>query len=338
MKIKGFTIIAITALILALAGCQEANNEAIEQAASLHLRLTSSRFSHRALIPSAEALTIDHFDIVACGPQEARVELTATNENVVIGNLLIGWWDIQATAYNSNDVALASGSVRTLLSSKTTTANLELTDLVGEGTLSLSVPWDPDQVADDVALSVTLQDQEMEDVELDAPTLNKVAGTATITKELPAGSYLLTIRLSSQGVVVSGATAAFRIIDTVTSDDTIDLVIGDLSTEYTLKVVNKTGLPIQGLVDCDPVEPKAGEEVTMTYTPDNLPLGVELDDLSIHWYCEGVLLEEVTTNTYTTTPAAGTHRYDVIVNHPTLGSLGSTSISLTMPLGSKGSE
>ncbi len=337
MKIKGFIVIAITALILALAGCQEANTEATVQEASLHLRLTSPRFSHRALIPSTEALSIHHFDIVAYGPQNKQVQLTSNEAEVVIGNLLIGWWTIEATAYNSSNVALASGSVKTLLSTKTSTANLELTDLVGNGTLSLSATWDPDQVADDVALTVTLLDQEMEDVALTAPTLNKTAGTTTFTKELPAGSYILTLSLSSQEVVVSGATVALRIIDGVTSSDTIALIIGDLSTQYTLTVTNKTGLPIQGSVTCDPEVPEAGEEVTMVYTPTNLPKGVKGEDLSIRWYCEGEFLQEES-DTYVSIPSAGSHRYDVIVNHPTLGSLGSTSILFFMPLGGEGGE
>jgi len=338
MKTTNFIIIAIAALALVLTGCQEANNEAIGAGASLHLRLTSSRFSHRALIPSAEELAIDHFSIVAHGPQGNEVELTSENDEVVIGNLLIGWWTIEAAAYNSDDVALASGSVRTLLSKKTTTANLELTDLVGSGTLSLCLTWDPEQVDDDVSLAVTLRDQDMKSVDLVVPALDTEAGSVTLTKELPAGSYLLTLRLSSQGVVVSGATAALRIIDTVTSSDTIDLVIGDLSTEYTLTVINMTGLPIQGSVACDPEKPKAGQQVTLIYTPENLPDGVTAEDLTINWYCEGVLLEGETTNSYVSKPAAGTHRYDVIVNHPTLGSLGSTSISLTMPLAGEGGE
>lgn len=337
MKTKGFIIITITALILALAGCQEANHEAIGGEASLRLHLTSPRFSHRALIPSTEALTIDHFDIVAHGPQEKSVELTSHEEEVVLGNLLIGWWTIEATAYNKSGVALVSGSVKTLLSTKTTTANLELSDLVGSGTLSLSATWDPDQVADDVALSVTLLDQEMHTVALDAPVLQTAEGTTTISKELPAGSYILTLSLSSQGVVVSGATVALRIIDGVTSSDTLELVIGDLSTEYTVTVTNKTGLPIQGSVECTPKEPKAGDEVTMVYTPTNLPEGVKSEDLSIHWYCEGEFVQEES-DTYVSIPSAGTHRYDVIVNHPTLGSLGSTSILFVMPLGGEGGE
>ena len=334
MKTKGFIIITITVHILALAGCQEANHEAIGGEASLRLHLTSPRFSHRALLPSTEALTIDHFDIVAHGPQEKSVELTSHEEEVVLGNLLIGWWTIEATAYNKSGVALVSGSVKTLLSTKTTGQPGAL-DLVKRHPLSAT--WDPDQVADDVALSVALLDQEMHTVALDAPVLQTAEGTTTISKELPAGSYILTLSLSSQGVVVSGATVALRIIDGVTSSDTLELVIGDLSTEYTVTVTNKTGLPIQGSVECTPKEPKAGDEVTMVYTPTNLPEGVKSEDLSIHWYCEGEFVQEES-DTYVSIPSAGTHRYDVIVNHPTLGSLGSTSILFVMPLGGEGGE
>jgi len=336
MKITRFTLIVLATLALVLTSCQESGEEPFD-GALLRLQLTSPRFSHRALIPTAEALVVDHFIITATGPDNQQLEVSSCEDTVEIGNLLIGWWTIEATAYNSNGVALVAGSVRTLLSRQTTTATVELTDLVGSGTLSVSVSWDIDQVGDDVALEALLFDQGMESVTLQEPSLDKATGTATIGATLPAGSYLLKVQLLSQDVVVSGASEAVRIIDGVTSSGNLELVIGDLSSAYTLTVVNKTGLPIEGSVQTTDESYEAGDTVTMVYEAVSLPEGVSLEELTITWYCEG---EEVHTgsNIYVSTPAAGVHRYDVIVNHTTLGSLGSTSLLFSMPLGTKGSQ
>lgn len=326
-------ILTITLLALLLAGCQEAG----QSTTTLRVRLSSPRVFQRALIPSADSLGIDHFVINATGPREQTVQITTDDDEVLLGNLSIGWWTIEATAYNSDGIALVRGAATTLLSSKTNHALVELSELVGTGTLELTVCWDVDQVADDVSVQATLYDQELAEVTIASPLLDREAGSATIRADLSAGSYFIRLQLFSQGIAVSGAGQAVRIVDSTISDGTIDLVIGDISTAYTLVVVNKTGLPIEGTVTATPDPPAPGQPVTMVYEPIALVEGMHIEDLSITWYCEGVVVHQGS-STYVSTPAAGTHRYDVIVNHPTLGSMGSTSLLLAMPLGAKGGE
>lgn len=328
MKHRTLPLLGLILLLALVIGCE---NSGEATSTTLRLNLASERFrTSRSLLPTAEELTIASVRITGTGPKGQTIDVQSTDQVVEIGNLTIGTWTLHAVGSNSSGVALVSGNLTTLLSSATNEATLQLTELVGEGSLSIQFSWDPDQVASDVRLEAQLFDQNGTTVALNVGALNTTAGTVTLAKTLPAGSYFLKVQLYSQNVLVSGATHALRILDGVTSSGSTELVIGDLSTAYIIMVVNNTMLPIEGLITASPAEAKAGDEVTLSYTPINLPEGVNVDSLQIDWYCEGILVQEANAD-FTSFPLAGVHRYDVIVNHERLGSLGSSTILLDMP-------
>lgn len=328
MKCRTLPLLGLLLLLTLVIGCE---NSSQSEGATLRLSLASERFrTSRSLLPTAEDLTIASVRITGSGPKGQTIDVQSEDQVVEIGNLSIGTWVLHAVGSSSTGVALVSGELTTLLSSVTNEATLQLTELVGEGNVSINLSWDPDQVAPDVRLEAQLFGQNGNAVALSVGALNIAEGTVTLTKTLPAGSYYLKLQLFSQNVLVSGASHALRILDGVTSDGSIELVIGDLSTAYTLMVVNNTMLPIEGKLVASPALAKAGDEVTLSYTPINLPEGVSLDSLEIDWYCEGVLVQQASA-VFTSVPLAGVHRYDVIVNHDRLGSLGSSTILLDMP-------
>lgn len=53
------------------------------------------------------------------------------------GNLAIGTWNLTAQAMNAKGAVLAQGNLTTLLSPVTSSATMNLTQLVGEGSLSV---------------------------------------------------------------------------------------------------------------------------------------------------------------------------------------------------------
>ena len=329
MKNRTLLILALSLLLTLVIGCE---NSAESGNATLHLSLASERFrTSRSLLPTTEDLTIASVRITGSGPKGQTIDIQSVNQSVEIGNLAIGTWNLHAVGSNSKGVQLVSGDVTTLLSKVTTEATLHLTQLVGEGNLSIQLFWDPDQVANDVSLVAHLFDQSGNAIALTAGELNTTEGTVNLAKALPAGSYYLKVQLFSQDVLVSGLGHALRILDSVTSDGTIEMVIGDLSTVYAIMVVNNTMLPLEGSIAATPAEAAVGQEVTLTYSPSNLPADVSIEDLQIDWYCEGELVAQGSA-AYTSIPLSGVHRYDVIVNHERLGSLGSSTILLDMPI------
>jgi len=330
MKLKMLTksLMIFFAVVLLATGCKE---EAHAETTDLRLLLTTEQFtSERSLIPESQKMVITDYHLSGTGPAGQTFSVDSVEKTIAIGNLMIGRWTIEAIGYNADGLPLVSGTITTLLSKVTSTATLHLTDLVGTGTLETLVTWDPDQVAEDVSLRVVLQDQQGNTIDLNVPVLDSGNGEVLLASPLQSGSYLLQLRLFSQDMLVSGATEAIRILSDTVSDGTVHMVIGDLSTNFEITVINDTMLPIEGTITATPASPVAGDQVTLNYTPTNLPEGVSLGDLEIDWYCEGSIAQEQS-NTYTSIPEAGTHRYDVVVRHEKLGSLGNTTLLVTMP-------
>ncbi len=298
----------------------------------LIVRFTCEKFAmqQRSLLPADEAMTIAEYRIFGNGPNSETVDVKGSSSTVTLGQLLMGKWSLTAQALNSGGAILAQGKLDTMLSSATSTATITLTELVGEGTLSVSYSWNLEQVASDVRLELVLTNQQGETVPISDPILDKEKGTATLSASLPSGSYMLCSTLFSQDVLVSGSAEAVRIIPGTTTTGALEMKMGDRSSIFSMTVTNDTMMPIGGTVKCTPTVPTVGESVTLTFSPSNLQ-GVEASELTACWYCEGVPVVGDGFS-FTSVPKAGSHRYDVIVSHAKLGSLGSTTILVNMPI------
>jgi hypothetical protein len=277
-------------------------------------------------------MEIDSYHITGTGPDLQTVDIEATDTTITLGNLAIGKWTLHAEALNNEGAVLAKGTTTTILSKVTSTAVVNLDELSGEGSLSVGFLWPIDQVADDVDIALSVIDQGGNEVTITPATVNKEHGTALLSvASLPAGSYMLHAKLYSQGILVSGAAEAVRIIENTETSGSMMLIIGDLSTTFSITIINETMMPLKGTIACTPQNPVAGEEVCMTFTPESLPDGVSQDTITALWYCEGELVPSDGFS-YTCIPAAGSHRYDIIVEGEKLGSIGSASILVSMPI------
>lgn len=284
----------------------------------------------RSLLPTTETMNIAQYRVFGSGPNGETTDVTGSTSVVTLGQLLMGKWSLTAQALNSSGAILAEGSLTTMLSSVTNTATIHLTELVGSGTLSVAYSWNIEQVAPDAHLQLSLTDQEGTAVTIGEPAIHPETGTATFSLSLPSGSYTLCSKLYSQETLVSGSAEAVRIIAGTTTTGALEMKMGDRSTAFTMTVINDTMMPIAGTVSCSPSEPKAGESVTLTFTPDNLE-GIDERALTASWFCEGMPVDG-SGFSYTSVPKAGSHRYDIIVSHAKLGSLGSTTILVDMPI------
>jgi len=324
---KRLFLVSIVALLL-MTSCDDSKGTHSD----LVVRFACEKYAmqERSLLPTSEAMTIAEYRIFGTGPNGESVDVTESSSTVTLGQLLMGKWSLTAQALNSSGAILAQGNLDTILSSVTSTATIHLTELVGEGSLNLTYAWRLDQVDSDVRLELSLTNQQGEVVSLIAPTMDKVTGTASITANLPSGSYMLCSKLYSQDVLVSGSAEAVRIIPDTATTGALEMKMGDRSTNFTMTVINDTMMPIEGTVSCNPTSPTAGTSVTLTFAPSNLQ-GVAAEELIASWFCEGMPVE-ADDFSYTSIPKAGSHRYDIIVNHAKLGSLGSTTILVNMPI------
>ncbi len=331
-------IVLLLASILAalmLTGCTDTS----EQGRGVTLRLsldcpefTDASAGSKSLNPPAAALRIKEYRITGNGPKDSSFgPLTSTNGNLQLEGLLQGRWEINAEAVSETGRVLAKGTATVFLSTVTNTATIILDRLPGTGTLQVNYTWDIDQVTADVELELQLVDQGGNPVTIASPTMDRTTGTATVTQALAAGSYTLHSRLKAQGAIVSGAVEAVRIVDTGVSSGEIALVIGDRGNGFQITVVNNTMLPLQGTVTCSPATPGPNTSVTLTFVPASLPSGILPSEISAAWYCEGSPITGASGFSYLCTPRPGIHRYDVVVSHGKLGSIGNATIMVDVP-------
>ena len=95
----------------------------------LVVRFACEKFAmqERSLLPSEAAMTIAKYRITGTGPNSQTVDVTGTTSEVTLGQLLMGKWVLTAQALNSEDAILAQGTLTTMLSSVTSSAEITLT-------------------------------------------------------------------------------------------------------------------------------------------------------------------------------------------------------------------
>ncbi len=339
-RLSTFLIVS-TLIIFSLIGC---NQEAMPgQHGSVTFHLTpSDRLASRTILPEASLgtpLGIHTYTIVGTGPNNQKLNVTtATNaSSVKIDNLLVGNWEFIATAYNNDGKALARGTINVYIIQNTEPISFPLTEVVGNGNLSISFTWNTEQVNSGSTFNFTLIDESGNTVVAQPATtppltvssthsMSEGTGSATYTG-LPAGFYQAVATISSDGVQIAGFSDSVRIINETTSSATVNLIIGKVIDDVTFTISDTTHEPIEGTITINPTTPTVGDSTTLTYSA-NLPDAVKESDLIYSWFIDGVKITSATTKTLTITALAGTTRYDVVVGIDGAQSLGSASTSI----------
>jgi len=338
-KLIGLGMLAAT-LISLFFSCRNNTNSPQEELVEATVEIACSQFTEgeKSVSPSATELTIASYHVMASGPAVSQpLDITATTSPVSLGKIAIGTWVINVEAKNSVGNILATGTKTQLFSPKTTSASLSLETLPGTGRINLDFTWPTDQVSSDAYLTFSLSNQNGDSVAIEAAEMSRGSnGKASLNKALPAGSYVLSVQLYSDTVAVAGSTIAIRIIENTTSKASVAMVIGDMSNQFSLTVTNNTSLPVQGDITCSPANPTVSTPFTLTFAPTNLAqAGLAEANLTYKWYCEGVVIAGATTKTLTVSkPLPGGHRYDLIISSNKLGSVGSVSMLVSVPVSS----
>ena len=326
-----FLLLTISVVLLSIS-CTDAQ----QRVGSVQLVIDSqSRLNSRTILPDGtNPMDVVSMLINGVGPGEKTFELSSSNINqVVIDNLLIGNWSFTVTALNDEGNALAIGEITTFVREQNNTVSVDLDTLVGEGTLSLALSWNPEQTSENLELLVTITDETDDEMILepnDFTNVNKIAGSATFEKTLAAGYYTISILIKEQDEIISGCTDTVRIIDETTSNGTIVLVIGAVVDGFKFTITDSTLMPIDGTITCTPEEPVSGEGFSITFEP-TLYDGITEDDISCQWYCDGQKIIDGTSLSLETITKGGSYRYDIIVSHADGQSIGSKSITVSAP-------
>jgi len=323
-------IIALALVVLASISCDPQQGGT----GTLHLALDSGKtFTGRNIDPDGEhPLSIATYQIKGTGPNgEILSSITTENANLVIDGLVMGWWTIEASAFNNMEKILVSGSVKTYISSQSNSADLIMDAIPGTGTLDLTFSWNPEQTDSTTELTIMLKDSTGKVLTMEPTTINLATGQATLECTLPAGFHTLFVSMDNGDECLSGHVESVRIIDGTQSTGTVPLIIGTVIDSTSLTLINGTLSPISGTIACEPSIPVRNQSATLTYTPV-LSEGVVSSELSVQWYLEGQAIQGATSFILEIQAVLpGTHRYDVVVSHPSQGSIGSTGLLIQVP-------
>ena len=295
-----------------------------EEGAS-HATLRVNLRKDRSIVPLDYPLEIDSYRIVGEGPGSESFDIETNKESISLDGLVIGEWTLTAEGRNSNKDVLVTGTTTHRLSTTNGSCTIVLEDLVGSGTLSIELEWDPDRIVSEpsIVLEVTPQYGEKETRTLDLTSMDENAGTASYEGvDYPAGSYVLAARLFDGSVQVAGFVEAVRIVGGETSSGTIVFDLDKFPVEPgTLDLVDNTGVPVSCTIS-------GLEDTVDADIPVTVSISADTDDLGsymIVWYLDGNQIGEGEEATFT--PSAGTHRLDVVASTSRIGTSGSASMN-----------
>ena len=136
-----FLVLVIT-LVIVGTSCTEPGPEV----GNLTLNIQMSSRS-RALIPSETPLEVARYIVMGTGPQGATFNVSTSTKSVDIEGLLLGEWNIRAIGQNQGGIDLVEGTIETIIGTAPNIVVIELNELIGKGTLNLTLDWSDLEIA-----------------------------------------------------------------------------------------------------------------------------------------------------------------------------------------------
>lgn len=310
-----FTLfVLVITLVIAGTSCTDPGPEV----GTLTLNMQMSSRS-RALIPGETPLEVARYIVMGTGPQGATFNVSTSTKSVDIEGLLLGEWSIRAIGQNQGGTDLVEGTIDTIIGTSPNIVIIELNELIGKGTLNLTLDWSEIEIASP-STTLRLIDAEGNTRTLN-PTVNNAAnGSVTYQELLDAGSYTVTAQLENNGEPIAGFADFIRIVSNRTTEAQITFEIEDYTTlPASVTMVDHLGTPIECEIAGLPEEVPAFEPVTVYLSSDSDAV------IDAVWYLDGAEIARGMECTFRT--AIGSHRLDVLAQGALLASLGSATIS-----------
>jgi len=314
---RQYIIVILLLAVCAFTACEDARGST-----TLRLRFSSGilgRSETREVIsPEGQSLAITAYTVSGTGPHDNSFSVSTNSTQVDINGLVIGTWDTAVTGVNQQGKALAHGSVSHLLTTRDNTVEVSLDEFIGSGFVDLDFHW-TDTEYPDIQFDLRLKPQNgIEQVITTGKTVNPSAGTARYHAELPTGSYDLSFSLSSAGTRIAGGVVAIRILDELTSEKDIAIVVDKLTPDATaLNIRSSVAEPVEGDIDGVPSTVLPYQTVGATFIRSKG--GGDMPTI-VDWYLDGVHLGTSPSIEFST--HTGNHRLDAIARTELLGSVG----------------
>jgi predicted extracellular nuclease len=242
--------------------------------------------------------------------------------SLLVEDLFFGLWDLTVLAYNDQDVVIGQAQRQVQISNgETTTVNLKLGVLPGEGDLDLQILWNVDTI-ELPELEILLKDAQGQAVAVN-PVLGR--GEAQLIQSLSNGYYTLAVTLYDGGKIVLGQVEIVRIIKDELTSGILDFsqgksYPGSLDLNIDLELSNPLHPAISGISGLV----GTGEPLVLTAShEENLP------GVSYHWFVDGIGKGQGETFTFIE-EAEGPFRVDLVAYTTDGKRAGSTGEILTV--------
>ena len=315
-------VIAMTLLVTVFGACAVSTGPSTD--------LGSVRF---LIADAASVLTVgpDDTDIVGyrvygIGPSGRTFEEPFTGLDVTIGDLLAGSWSFVVDAENAAGIPVLSGQADAVVESgQTTSVNITLSPIDGEGTLIVEVRW-PIGALDTPAVSATLSAYEGAGFGAAGaltPFVDSDNGVTTLYRyEAPhaAGYYMLYTEVSDPPGIPWANSGAVRVMAGLETVVLIDLETG--SVEINITTSPQEPLTV-ALSASGPLIFAEGGTVTVTAT-----VGGGTASYDYAWYLNGVIVDGAISNVITVGAglAPGRYRLSLIASDGSV--LGSDGVTI----------
>jgi predicted extracellular nuclease len=271
---KVFPLIFFALILACQIGIQPTDNTG-----ALQLQLEDA-FS-RTLEPEI-SMEADYYVVSLLGPRGEEQDYTLQpGLSLLVEDLFFGLWDLTVQAYNDQDLVIGQGQRQVQISNgQTTTVNLKVEVLPGEGALDLQILWNADTI-ELPELDILLKDAQGQTIAVN-PVLG--SGEAQLSQSLINGYYTLAVTLYDGEKIVLGQVEIVRIIKDELTSGTLDFsqgktYPGSLDLNIDLELNNPLHPAISGISGLI----GTGEPLVLTAShAENLP------GVSYHWFVDGI--------------------------------------------------
>lgn len=281
----------------------------------------------RTLMPDIADMEVKKYRFTLSGQESYTKEFEKSSKGTYeFFGVKPGSYNITCTGLSESGKTVVESSVKDKLVMRgENILSFTFDKLVGNGSLNLSIEWNPSSYDVTPTLNMTVYDEKNSVVSIPESAIDKSKakdGKVAISHTLPSGSYLFIFTLTKNGEILIGYTEVVRISNGATTTGKIDFTLGG-SVSSNFGITNNTSTPIEGNI----LASKSEEGVTCSIDFSTLPEGVTKDDLTITWYNEDLLVGYGLTVGFM--PFEGTSRVTAVVKCSKVGSMGSTTTYYT---------
>jgi len=336
MRMNTFKFSIGLALVMLLAGCPWfTEGEQYEtEVGKLRINIGTGTEARAATLEPPVVMAIGSYDITISGGagETQSQDLPSSQTTTTFSNLEAGEWTVTVNAYNTEEPAViiaVDTATAPIVAGQTTTVDLTVVPVSGQGTLDLEVSWPDGLLADpDIAATIAPLDGDGTDISaLFTVDLDGDPDAASYSGSWDDGYYTLNLAVTDGGTTVWADAYAVRIIAAAVTAETIALAESDINgTRLTLTIDSDLQNPSTVVFSEEPTSVPVDIDTTITASLDP---EVVVD--SYQWYLNGQLQDVATTDSITLGPGGSnlidgtSYELSLIVRHGTVLSSGGFS-------------